>query len=406
VNNRICISTFVSALMLSGIPVACNKVPTPEPRLRAVTTSVVSSTLPARDEVRYTAAISPFAKVELSFKVSGYVEWIDQRRGADGRLRNLNAGDSVVSGGRLARLRPVELEARASQVNASVQGANASWAEAEAQLQQTTVEAQHAEIDWRRAERLFQQSAMTQPDRDSARTRYEVAQSQLENAKAAILLQRSRIAEAVAQRRETNVQLEDTELRAPFRGVVLARNVEKGSLAVIGGTAFVLADIDQVKLTFAVPDIQLPQLHLGLQIPVRVDVLSTESFIGTVTMISPAADPQSSTFQIEVTIGNPTHQIRPGMIASVGVPSSAAPDASTLAIVPISALIPNTNGHTYSLFVLREEGGKTFARRQTVKIGRIEGNNVTIRSGLRSGLKVVLEGNNDLVDGEAVSEIR
>jgi RND family efflux transporter MFP subunit len=406
VNNRIGIRTSVFALMLTGILVACNKVPSPEPRTRAVTTSVVSSTLPARDEARYTAAISPFAKVELSFKASGYVAWIEQRRGADGRLRNLDAGDSVISGGSLARLRPAESEARASQANASVQRANASRAEAEAHLQQATAEAQHAEIDWRRAERLFQQSAMTQPDRDSAWTRYEVAQSQLENAKAAMSLQRSRIEEAVAQRRETDVQLEDMELHAPFRGVVLARNVEKGSLAAIGGTAFVLADIDHVKLTFAVPDIELPQLHLGQQIPVRIDVLNTESFTGTVTMISPAADPQSSTFQIEVTIANPNHQIRPGMIASVGVPSPAATDASTLAIVPISALIPNTNGHTYSVFVLRDEGGKTFARRQTVEIGRVEGNNATIRSGLRSGLKVVLEGNNDLVDGEAVSEIR
>ncbi|MBB6147344.1 RND family efflux transporter MFP subunit [Silvibacterium bohemicum] len=405
-NNRIGFLTFAFALMLSGVLVACNKVPSAEPRSRAVTTSVVSSILPARDEARYTAAISPVAEVELSFKTSGYVAWIDQRRGADGRLRNLDAGDSVVSGAPLARLRPTESEARSSQANASVQGAYASRAEAEAQLQQTTVEAQHAEIDWGRAERLFQQSAMTQPDHDSARTRYEVAQSQLENAKAAISLQRSRIEDAVAQRREKNVQLEDIELHAPFRGVILARNVEKGSLASIGGTAFVLADIDHVKLTFAVPDIQLPQLHLGLLIPVRVDVLSTESFVGTVTMISPAADPQTSTFQIEVTIGNPNHQIRPGMIASVGVPSPAAIDASTLVIVAISALIPNTNGRTYSVFVLRDEGGKTFAHRQTVEIGRVEGNNVTIRSGLRSGLRVVLEGNNDLVDGEAVSEIR
>jgi multidrug resistance efflux pump len=240
------------SLLLAGLLCSCSKSPQPGKELRAVSTVTASSTLPMPNQARYAAIIVPEAKVELAFRTSGYVESIDQRRGADGALRNLDAGDAVASGAVLARLRPTEYAARISETEAGINEASAARNQAQAQLLQASAEAQRAQIDWQRADRLYRQAAMTKPDYDAARTHHDDALAQLQNAKAAIALQASRGAAATAQSREAKAAFDDTILRAPFSGVILARSVEKGTLASSGETTFTLADIARIKASFAV----------------------------------------------------------------------------------------------------------------------------------------------------------
>jgi multidrug efflux pump subunit AcrA (membrane-fusion protein) len=392
-------------LLLAGLLPSCSESPQPGKELRAVSTIAVSSTLPMQNEARYAATIAPEASVELAFRTSGYVEWIDQRRGADGTLRNLDAGDAVASGSVLARLRPTEYAARTSEAEAGIKEASAARNEAEAQLLQASAEARRAEIDWQRADRLYRQAAMTKPDYDAARTHYDDALAQLQNAKAAIALQASREAAATAQSREARAAFDDTILKAPFSGVILARSVEKGTLASSGQSAFTLADIARVKASFAVPDTELPQLRLGAQIPVYIEAAGDVAFPGTVTTISPAAGPKSSTFQVEVTLTNDERKIHPGMVASVEVPSLATAISVPAIRLPLTALVRRDSSSAYAVFILRTEQGRSTVHLQSVELGPVEGNGVVIRRGLRPGLKVVLDGNNDLTDGETVSEV-
>jgi RND family efflux transporter MFP subunit len=402
-NKHISISAV--SLLLAGLLCSCSKSPQPGKELRAVSTVTVSSTLPMQNDARYAAIIVPEAKVELGFRTGGYVEWIDQRRGADGTLRNLDAGDAVASGSVLARLRPAEYAARTSEAEAGIKEASAAGNEAKAQLLQASAEAQRAEIDWQRAERLYRQAAMTKPDYDAARTHDHDALAQLQSAKAAIALQASREAAAAAQSREARAAFDDTILKAPFSGVILARTVEKGALASIGEPAFTLADIARVKASFAVPDTELPQLRLGAQIPVYIEAAGDVAFPGTVTTISPAAGPKSSTFQVEVTLTNDERKIHPGMLASVEVPSLATAISVPAIRLPLTALVRRDSSSAYAVFILRTEQGRSTVHLQSVELGPVEGNGVVIRRGLRPGLKVVLDGNNDLTDGETVSEV-
>jgi RND family efflux transporter MFP subunit len=246
---------------------------------------------------------------------------------------------------------------------------------------------------------------MTKPDYDAAKTHYDDALAQLQNAEAAIALQASREAAATAQSREARVAFDDTILKAPFSGVILARSVEKGALASSGQSAFTLADISRVKASFAVPDTELPQLRLGAQIPVYIEAARGAAFPGIVTSISPAAGPQSSTFQVDVTLTNAERKIHPGMIASVEVPSLASAIPVPAIRLRIPALVRRDSGSAYAVFILRTEQGRSTVHLQNVEVGPAEGNTVVIRNGLRPGLKVVLDGNGDLVDGETVSEV-
>jgi hypothetical protein len=111
-------------------------------------------------------------------------------------------------------------------------------------------------------------------------------------------------------------------------------------------------------------------------------------------------------FVIEVMLGNADHRIRPGMIASAVVPSSAGSDRP-VTTVPLGPLIHRgANSDAYAVFVLREGGGRSIVHLQTVETGSIEGNNVAIRNGLKAGMKVVIRGNDNLVDGETVTEVQ
>src|SRR6185295_12996396 len=70
--------------------------------------------------IRYAVSIQPYEQIPLAFKASGYVDAIQRRSGADGRLRALQAGDAVRAGAVLARVRESEYRERVNQAKASM----------------------------------------------------------------------------------------------------------------------------------------------------------------------------------------------------------------------------------------------------------------------------------------------
>ena len=84
-----------------------------------------------------------------------------------------------------------------------------------------------------------------------------------------------------------------------------------------GGPAFVLADISVVKAQFGVPDLDVQNLKTGSTLAVGLDALPGKEFTGQITSISPSADQKTRLFQVEVSIPNPGHLIKVGMIASL-----------------------------------------------------------------------------------------
>ncbi len=90
--RRKCFGTTLAgaALLLA----ACQKQTAIEPSVQAVTAGVVATIQPDTPE-RYSATIAPIAQVDLAFKSAGLIEKICQVRGADGRMRNVQAGDKV-----------------------------------------------------------------------------------------------------------------------------------------------------------------------------------------------------------------------------------------------------------------------------------------------------------------------
>ncbi|HET6371963.1 MAG TPA: efflux RND transporter periplasmic adaptor subunit [Candidatus Polarisedimenticolia bacterium] len=323
---------------------------------------------------RYSANVEPRERVVAAFRVGGYVDSIARRRGADGRQRNLQKGDTVARGEILARLRDVEYRANADQARAAVEEARAGL--------------EKARLDAERATNLYQTKSIAKPEYDAAKAGLEAAQA--------------RAAGAEAQLGGIVQTLEDCALKSPLTGVVLDRSLEAGQLVGSGAVAFVLADVSSVKAVFGVPDHVVKDLKPGDSLPVRSEVLGSGEFGGTITAISPAADVQSRVFDVEVTIPNPFGELKPGMIASVEV-GAAQPDAhgARILAVPLASIVKSEAGD-YAVFVVEGDAGGMVARSRRVELGGILGNRISVLDGLKDGERIVSLGSSLLVDGDAV----
>ena len=394
--------TPILFLLSCGIVSGCSRSTPPQPHLHPVSLIRSSAGIPEESAERYTAVVLPNQQVDLSFKTSGYVQWIAQRHSAAGGTRALDAGDMILAKAPLARIRGSELRSQVEQAGASVSGSMAARNGAEAQLAQARADAEHAEEDWSRAQRLYAQAALTKPDYEASKNKHLMAQAQVSQAAEAIATQASRVKSSKAQQAEAGDLLAEAELRSPFAGVVLTRAVNIGSLVTSGGPAFTVAEIDKVKVAFSVTDAKIGSLHLGDRLSVLCDAVSPQPLTGIVTVVASGADGQSSTFRVEVTLANGDRRILPGMVATVMVPIGNKRRGAA-ATVPLAALVrrPET-GNSFGVYVVTEENGKRVAHFRAVDVGPIEKDSVTILGGLTPGTEVVTRGNADLRNGDSV----
>ncbi|HEX2870720.1 MAG TPA: efflux RND transporter periplasmic adaptor subunit [Polyangiaceae bacterium] len=324
---------------------------------------------------RYSGSLEPAARVDMAFRVGGYVEMLGQVPGESGKPRALEEGDFVKQGTVLARIRSADYSQKV--------------ATARAGIGQARSEATLAEADLERAQKLFESKTISKAELDSKVARAEYA--------------RANVAAASARAGEAGVALEDTVLKAPMDGVVLARDLEVGTLVSPGRTVLTVADISTVKAQFAVPQALVEKLSLGSPLTVHVGAERESKAPQTtvdakVTRIAPAADAKGRVFSVEAELPNPNASLRPGSVISVRIPEVALTSASLS--VPLSAVVRSPKDpRGFSVFVIDGEAQRGKARLQQVQLGEVLGNAVTVEGGLRVGQRVVTVGATLIHDG-------
>src|SRR5690242_239051 len=410
-------------LIVSGCAKETSKPKAAKPvKVKAVETHSTTNT------VRYSASIKPAAQVDVAFKVSGYVD--DIAREKDGQWRYIQAGDIVRQGATLARVRQSDYAARVNEAKAQIGEARSNLETNNSQLHETmaaveTARAQVADakayyertkLDYDRAKILFASESITKPEFDAtkatyevAEAKYEAAQGQLKSAEAKVMtaqaqisVAQSRIRSAEATTASAAIPLGDTNLHAPMSAVVIERKVEMGTLVGQGTAAFVLADLSLVKAVFGVPDTSLQSMKLGDVLTITADATPGTEFSGHISRISPSADQNSRSFEIEVTIPNPDGLLKPGMIASLNA-NEGAVAMTQLPVVPLTAVThAPENPNAYAVMVMEEREGKHIARLRPVTLGESVGNAIVVKSGLQAGELVVTTGASQIADGEQV----
>lgn len=391
-----------AALFLAscGLLCSCKTGKTLEPAIQTVRAGVVEQIQPDASE-RYSASIEAFAKVDLAFKSGGIVQGILQVRGADGRIRDVGAGDKVGSGAALAQVRALDYQNSVDQSEAQRGQAEAQLAQARANLVRARANFNHADIEYARASNLFQQASLVKPQYDQSKAQYDDANASVAAAEAAVKTAEAGVANTHAVVKQARLSLSDTTLRAPFSGWISARNVDRGSLVGSSTVGFSIVDTHLVKAVFGVPDTTLSTIRIGQKQPVQLDALQ-HAVTGVITSISPQADQQTRVFSIEVTMDNSREEIRPGMIGSITLGRSG--DPSSRLVVPLNAVVRSpADPNRFAVFRLTERDGKSCAVAQTIDIGQTFGNSIEVTRGLTAGEKIISLGGAQVHDGQQVN---
>jgi multidrug efflux system membrane fusion protein len=332
-------------------------------------------TIAVGNGAKYSASIVPYAQVDLAFQSGGYVDSIRQVKSPSGGMRNIDQGDWVQKGTVLAVVRQQDYKDKLEQANA--------------QLARSQADYDKAKLTFDRTSALYASHSATKPDYDSATAQLASTTASVSGAK--------------AQVSEANVALGYCELRAPFSGWVVKRSIDLGSLVGPATNGFTLADTESVKAVFGVPDTSISRVRLGQHLAISTDALP-QQFAGRVSAISPAADPKSRVFSVEVTIPNPKNQLKSGMIASLALNGVQLPQ-SVLA-VPLSAVIRDpARADNFAVMVTEGSGDFETARLRAVELGDTYGNMITAKGGLTFGERVITTGVSLIKSGDKVRVI-
>ena len=371
--NRLNTLLGLASLFLTGVLGGCTRqshIPSQPPK--AVRLATVAAPQTTGETLRYSASILPYAQVDLMFRSSGYVTNVRQVRGADGRTRNLGTGDYVEQGLSLAHIRREDLQNQVAQ--------------AQAQLDQAAAQHTKADQDLQRAKALYSTQSLTKPDYDQSQEAFNATRAAMDNAKAALL--------------QSQLTLGDADLKAPFSGYILSRNIDLGSLVSPSTSAFTIADIGRVKVAFGAPDYVLSRVRLGQELTIQTEN-DAAPVKGRVTSISPAADARNRIFAVEVTVSNRDRHLKPGMIASVGL--GEVPHSSIS--IPLSAIVPlPSEPDHFAVMVAQDRAGRLVANLRKVQLGTTHDNSVAVE-GVQPGERVVSVGAQLLKDGDPIQAI-
>jgi RND family efflux transporter MFP subunit len=236
---------------------------------------------------------------------------------------------------------------------------------------------------------------------NNSKTNLEVARANLEETKRGPRAERIRAGLAAVKQAEASLdqiedQIEKTKITAPFSGVINQVNVEKGEMIGSGQTVVNLMNLDQLYAEIDVTARTVSAVKKGDIVGVKAETM--QHYIdGEVSNIAPAADPSSRTFLVKVKVSNKDLKLRAGMFADVKISKG---NSGSAVVVPIESIV-NLNSDTPYLFVF--ESGK--AVKKNIEIGISTDSRVEILTGLEAGKKVIIRGQSNLQDGQAV-EVR
>lgn len=192
-------------------------------------------------------------------------------------------------------------------------------------------------------------------------------------------------------------------IRAPFEGRLGICLINPGQYINTGDKIVNLQSLDPIYVDFYVPQQELTRLKVGQTVNITSNMHPDRAFTGTITTIDPGIDPATRNVQVEATIANPTHELTPGMFASVQVDIGEPQRYLTL---PQTAITFNPYGNI--AFIIRESGkdkkGKPIlkATQTFVTTGETRGDQITVLTGLKEGDLIVTSGQLKLKNGSAV----
>lgn len=309
---------------------------------------------------RFPGDIHARYEMPLSFRVGGQLT-----------ARYVNPGDLVKKGQALAQLDPTDAGNQLAAAKAALDAAEHRLLFATQQRDRDEAQSKQNLISHLQLEQTQDAYASALAARDQAKQQFELAQSQ------------SRY----------------TTLIADHDGAITSRQADTGQVLSAGQSVFGFAWSGEREVYLDVPESRIDGIVIGQVAKVTLPALPGSVFDARVREMSPAADPQSRTYLVKLTIDRPADMLQLGMTADVVL--QAVKTSSTAISIPVTALFHQ--GEHPAVWVIRPADATLELR--PVTIDRYGEHDVLIASGLQAGERVVMQGVHTVSIGEKVAPI-
>lgn len=356
-----------------------------QPNARAQQTAIVTrgdikATVNANGRVRAAKSL------DLAFPASGLITAVNVQEGAAVKQGDVLATLDQRADERRVKQAEMSLDARQQDLRAAQQPPPAAELEiAQQSLNKAALALAAAQDHYKQTPTDDNQTAqaLAQSDYDIARANFErvtrgPTQKQLDDLRRAI-------ENAELDLQNARAALAETELKAPFDGIVTQVNVKAGALFGGFNSIISLADLTKLEILADIDEIDVANAQEGQTVELRFDAFPGASATGTLTRLFPAAnnDRGATVYRAVIALDPTTLKLRPGMGVTANI---ATLDKKNILKVPTRAI---QSAGAQKIVVVRDATGAT--RNIVVETGVSNGSETEIVSGLESGMTLVIE---------------
>ncbi|HUO85098.1 MAG TPA: efflux RND transporter periplasmic adaptor subunit [Thermoanaerobaculia bacterium] len=285
----------------------------------------------------------------------------------------------------------------------SFRSTEAQVSAARSALEETRVRITEARLDLDRARRLTEEEVASQSNLDKARAQVDALQARLAT-------QEDELAVTRRQLELRRQDLEDTEIRAPFSGIVVTKDAQPGEMIspVSAGGGFTrtgictIVDMSSLEIEVDVNEAYINRVRPSQRVEAVLDAYPDWRIPAHVITVVPTANREKATVRVRIAIDQPDPRILPDMGVKVSFIAEEGSGEAASAAVTIPRAALRRNGETDVVFVV---GPESSLERRAVRVGMAMGDEVNIQSGLRAGENVVIDGPEQLEDGQRVKTI-
>src|SRR5215468_4930804 len=237
------------------------------------------------------------------------------------------------------------------------------------------------------AQRVLAQTQMQRLDKLAASN--AVAKTQLDEARATLETDVQALAHARAQLHQIDHDIEQTEVRAPFPGVVTERFAQRGEYLQIGAMIVHLVDTERVEARVQAPLTMADKIKPGMEVKVKAAGQESTAKVRTVV---PVGDERARQFELRVALAPSLALV--GSAVEVSLPEDRGDETLT---VPRDAIVQRQN----QTYVMRVTDQNT-AEQVMVSPASAAGDKVEVRGALNAGDRLVVRGAERLAPGQSV----
>lgn len=340
--------------------VACEEPPPPvAEKIRAIKTIVVSERGSGQTR-RFPGIVEAVDTSSISFEVGGNTREV-----------LVDVGARVKAGDVLATLDDTPFRLNLDAAEAEVSRAKANQAE--------------KKTDFDRQDTLYKKDWVSKAAWDQAKAAYDSTTSQVSYAQSKLNLARR--------------DLEKTVLRAPFDGVIAARDADPFQEVARGQKIFDIYIEGALQVRLSVPETVIDQINVGLPATISFPNDKIRPQGARITEVGTVAA-EANAFTIKAALTSPPPALRPGMTAEAAVLLGQETGEQTF-LLPLAAIAPGEEpGHGY-VFLFHEE--TSTVRKTAVRgAGGVRDDEVLISEGVAAGDTVAVAGVSFLHDGQRV----